>query len=236
MFVSVDHLYFIHIFIYVYMPAYLYIIIWRSCNIVFSELFLNAGRGDFRTENLSLGEFFFFFSLRWEQTEPLLFKPIVQWSREREETGEARLDWAVWNNSVHTSSVIIIINWAISVSCVSISVDLEPLIILWISKLTLSCPESSLNHFTSKRTCLTSIYNKLQPMTGKRGVSADDKQTHARSLTQVSQKIPLPLQVFTVCHNHKKTSSLRTNCASPNFLITSCSTTAPLLFLLKLLG
>lgn len=97
---------------------------------------------------------------------------------------------------------------------------------VWISKLTLSRPESSLNHFTSKRTCLTSIYNTFAAHDRKkRGVGWRKTNTHTRSLTQVSHKVPLPPQVFTVCHNHKKTSSLRTNCASPNFLITSCGTT-----------
>lgn len=45
-------------------------------------MLLNAGSGDFRTENLSLGMFIFLLFLGGEQAETLLSKPFVQRSGE----------------------------------------------------------------------------------------------------------------------------------------------------------
>lgn len=80
------HILYTYLYMYIYITAYVYIYMMGFCSVVFSELlFFNAG--DFCTKNLSLGAFIFilFFFLRWEQTEPSLFKPIVEWSGGRTE-------------------------------------------------------------------------------------------------------------------------------------------------------
>lgn len=54
-------LFYTHIYICIWITAYVYIYMMGICSVVFSELlFFDAG--EFRTENLSLGEFNFFFS------------------------------------------------------------------------------------------------------------------------------------------------------------------------------
>jgi len=85
------HIY--HIYIYIYI--YIYTFIWGFCSIVIS-VFVYAGRVDFRTENLSLDEFFFF-SPQVRTNRTFVFQPIVQRSREREEMGGVGLDWSIAN-------------------------------------------------------------------------------------------------------------------------------------------
>lgn len=58
------------------------------------------------------------------------------------------------------------------------------------------------------------------------------RNTHSIKSTSQSQKLTRLHVLFKAIPNHKKTLSLRTNCASPCFLVTLFSPTTSLLFLL----
>ena len=182
MFVFIDHLYGIHICIYIYIPAYLYYIyLYEGFVALPSQSLFMLVEVTFVPKICHLVSFsFLFFPVRWEQTEPLLFKPIVQRSRETQRGNRRiRSDWAFRKKTKQLTA----------------------------------------NRFYSTD---TRIHCSL-----KTGVSWWKTHTNTYTLTQVSHKFTLPLQVFTVCHNHKKASGLWTNCASPSLLITSFNHHSP---------
>lgn len=154
-------------------------------------MFLNAGSGDFRTKNLSLGMFIFFFFSSGENKLKCCYPNPSSNDLENEEKREIRWERVFMKKSVHTSSF----KHSNSDVCVT--------------------PEF---HFTA---CVTSLLLE-------RGMLVDEKHTFNQIHHLVTKNHTPPCAI----PNHKKTLSLRTNCASSCFLITLFSPTTPLLFLL----
>lgn len=159
---------------------------------------------------------FFFFFLRWEQTEPSLFKPIVEWSGERTEKKrrEVRHGIPTQNTQLHST-----------VTHVSISFDQKSGVTLGISNQSppLSPCDSLRVCFSSEEPIPPPNYNTTQPVNR---VSVYEKRSHSRQCPVADSLCRRP-------QPQKNTSSLRTNCASPHFLMTSFSTTAPFVVFLK---
>lgn len=144
-FVSVDHfLWYTYMYICIYTCIFIiYIFIWGFCSIVIS-VFVYAGHGDFRTENLSLGELFYFPPSGENKRNLSLSKPIVQRSRERHEKGEVRLDYASNTSSFFQWCVMSILQ-----SPTILGISENVLVGFKVSLNTL--PDSSPNHFTSDK-------------------------------------------------------------------------------------